>query len=149
MILTVSGGILAELDVEHPVQFVFDLPMSSGYLDQGGSRHDGGEQEVADMAGQTAIGMTACGLDGSDGLQAGEVDVIDGDDAGTASFAAVMVILTGLQTPDRVAEGRPGNAAKRGGLSAPPPARAIATKVSRSARSARVDTMSYGYSHLY
>ncbi|MBB2784491.1 UNVERIFIED_ORG: hypothetical protein GGE64_005507 [Rhizobium etli] len=27
---------------------------------------------------------------------------------------------TGLQTPDRVAEGRPGNAAKRGGLSEPP-----------------------------
>lgn len=95
VVLAVSGDILAEPDVEHPMQFVFDLPMGSGHLDEGSSLDDRGEQEVADMAGQTAIGMAAGCLDGADGLRAGKGDNIDGDDAGAASIAAVMVILGG------------------------------------------------------
>ncbi len=35
VVLTVSCGVLAEVDVEDPVQFVFDVPMGSDGFDEG------------------------------------------------------------------------------------------------------------------
>jgi len=90
VVLAVSGGVLAEVDIQNSMQFAFDLPMGSYNLDQRARRHGGGEQEVADMAGQMAVGMTACGLDAADGLQAREVDIVDSHNAGAACLDAVM-----------------------------------------------------------
>ena len=37
VILSVSGGVFAEGDVEHPVQLVLDRPVRSGDVQKGGS----------------------------------------------------------------------------------------------------------------
>jgi len=54
VVLAVSGGVLAKVDIQNPCSFVFDLPMGSYNFDQRAGRHRGGEPDVPDMFAASA-----------------------------------------------------------------------------------------------
>ncbi len=104
VVASVAGAVLVHVDIEHPVEAVFDAPMGAGGLVQALGREGFGEQIVGGLGGRR-VGVRALefarAANCADGFQAGPVmavlqptDIV-GDD-GASGLDAPMVGV-GLQ----------------------------------------------------
>ncbi len=104
VVAAVAGAVLVHVDIEHPVEAVFDAPMGAGGLVQALGREGFGEQIVGGLGGRR-VGVRALefarAANCADGFQAGPVmDVLQptdivGDDG--ASGLDAPMIGVGLQ----------------------------------------------------
>jgi hypothetical protein len=89
VVLAGAGGIFEQGDVEHPVELVFDGPVSSGDLKYFFGRQHCRQQEEANDRVFGFSGALTMGFDPCDGRQAGEIDALGLDDDGSPGLDAV------------------------------------------------------------
>ena len=104
VVASVAGAVLVHVDVEHPVEAVFDAPVVAGVLVQALGR-DGFGEEIVGGLGRQRAGVDAFGFaraaNGADGFQAGPamdvlqpIDIVAND--GASGLDAAMIGLDRL-----------------------------------------------------
>lgn len=74
MVHAAAGGIFAEIDIEHPMELIFDDPMCSGDVEHALRCELCGEEEPADGSHLGLTDGLAAAFDAGNGGDAGEVD---------------------------------------------------------------------------